>query len=301
MGERAQAIITKQILRDCDLLVAIFWTRLGSPTGVAASGTVEEIEEHLGAGRPAMLYFSSAPAHPDSIDPVNYAALKAFKAQCRDRGLIHEYDDLAKFKADFGRHLAQTIIRNFPARTAVAPDSEDEPQWPAVATLSVDAHMLLDTAVREDGSVMKISTLGGTHVQAGRTTLTREGGGARDEARWIAAVTELIDNDLVEDRAGKGEVFFVTHHGYRIADALGSSDPKRPNEEVSPKFLATRYAPGDCAWVNKFDIFERQDEGWTHYPGPRTGGNAYRETPNGGQTLTEYLMVRPDARPVPMN
>ena len=30
---------------------------LGSPTGVSASGTVEEIEEHLRAGKPAMIYF----------------------------------------------------------------------------------------------------------------------------------------------------------------------------------------------------------------------------------------------------
>ena len=47
MGDRPQAIINKQILAGCDLLVAVFWTRLGSPTGAAASGTVEEIEEHL--------------------------------------------------------------------------------------------------------------------------------------------------------------------------------------------------------------------------------------------------------------
>src|SRR5437763_1467261 len=68
MGDRAQAIINRTVLADCDLLVAIFWTRLGTPTGVAASGTVEEIEEHLAAGKPAMLYFSSAPVHLDSVD-----------------------------------------------------------------------------------------------------------------------------------------------------------------------------------------------------------------------------------------
>ena len=60
-GDRRQAIINGQLLKDADLLVAVFWTRLGSPTGVARSGTVEEIEEHLRAGKPAMIYFSSAP------------------------------------------------------------------------------------------------------------------------------------------------------------------------------------------------------------------------------------------------
>jgi hypothetical protein len=47
MGERPQAIINKQILKDCDLLVGVFWTRIGTATGDYASGTVEEIEKHI--------------------------------------------------------------------------------------------------------------------------------------------------------------------------------------------------------------------------------------------------------------
>jgi hypothetical protein len=58
MGDRAQAIVNRQVLAKCDLLVAVFWTRLGSPTGSSPSGTVEEIQEHLRSGKPAMIYFS---------------------------------------------------------------------------------------------------------------------------------------------------------------------------------------------------------------------------------------------------
>src|SRR5262245_20344643 len=47
MGDRAQGIINEQLIHDADLMVAIFWARLGTPTGKAVSGTVEEIEEHL--------------------------------------------------------------------------------------------------------------------------------------------------------------------------------------------------------------------------------------------------------------
>ena len=43
LGDRPQAIINKQVLDDCDILIGIFWTRLGTPTDLAASGTVEEI------------------------------------------------------------------------------------------------------------------------------------------------------------------------------------------------------------------------------------------------------------------
>lgn len=53
MGDHPQAIINKQILHDCDLLVGVFWTRIGTATGTYASGTVEEIEEHIKAGRQA--------------------------------------------------------------------------------------------------------------------------------------------------------------------------------------------------------------------------------------------------------
>ena len=40
MTERAQGVINEQLVRSCDMLIGVFWTRLGSPTGKAKSGTV---------------------------------------------------------------------------------------------------------------------------------------------------------------------------------------------------------------------------------------------------------------------
>jgi hypothetical protein len=54
-GVRPQEVINKQIVDDCDLLVGIFWTRIGSPTGIADSGTLEEIERVAKSGKPVML------------------------------------------------------------------------------------------------------------------------------------------------------------------------------------------------------------------------------------------------------
>jgi hypothetical protein len=79
MGDRPQAIINKQILKDADLLIAVFWTRIGSPTGASPSGTIEEIEEHLKARKPAMIYFSSVPVRADSIEENQYKALMEFR------------------------------------------------------------------------------------------------------------------------------------------------------------------------------------------------------------------------------
>ena len=39
-----QEIINEQIVNSCDLLIGVFWTKLGTPTN-AESGTLEEIEQ----------------------------------------------------------------------------------------------------------------------------------------------------------------------------------------------------------------------------------------------------------------
>lgn len=41
MGDTPQGIINKQVLLKCDLLVGVFWTRLGTKTREFESGTVE--------------------------------------------------------------------------------------------------------------------------------------------------------------------------------------------------------------------------------------------------------------------
>ena len=86
MGDRPQAIINKQIVASCDFLVGAFWTRIGTHTGVAESGTVEEINEIKSASKPILIYFSSAPVVPDSVDPEQYKRLTDFKKQCQSGG-----------------------------------------------------------------------------------------------------------------------------------------------------------------------------------------------------------------------
>lgn len=219
MGDRPQAIINRQLLKTCDLLVAVFWTRLGSPTPAAASGTVEEINEHLASGKPAMIYFSTVPVRMDSVDSEQYEKLRAFKEELRQRGLIAEYEDLTTFRAMFARHLAQTVIRDFAKGEAIGEADRPSPVE-RLPDLSEAARDLLLEAVQDPGGViMRLGTMGGTHVQTNQRGFV-EAGNIRSAARWRGAVDELHKLGLVEDRAGKGEVFFVTDAGYRAADLL---------------------------------------------------------------------------------
>ena len=108
MGDRPQEIINKQVVRNCDMLIGAFWTRLGSPTGVEDSGTVEEIRWFLSNKRPVMLYFSKAQADLDNVDAEQLAKLKSFKASIRDKGIQEEYKNVDDLRTKLSRQL--TIV-----------------------------------------------------------------------------------------------------------------------------------------------------------------------------------------------
>ena len=47
MGRPAQDYINMDILDTCDVVIGIFWTRAGTPTRNAASGSIEEILKRI--------------------------------------------------------------------------------------------------------------------------------------------------------------------------------------------------------------------------------------------------------------
>ncbi|MDQ8735810.1 DUF4062 domain-containing protein [Paenibacillus sp. LHD-38] len=108
IGDRPQALINKQLVKDCDILVGAFWTRIGTHTGVAKSGTVEEINEFIEAGKHVLLYFSSQPIEPDSIDLEQYKQLKEFKTEMLKKGLVETYSNISEFREKVNRHLTAT-------------------------------------------------------------------------------------------------------------------------------------------------------------------------------------------------
>ncbi|MCU1025967.1 DUF4062 domain-containing protein [Stenotrophomonas maltophilia] len=108
MGERPQEIINRQVVRDCDMLVGAFWTRLGSPTGVEESGTVEEVRWFLRQNKPVMLYYSKQQVDLDRIDTNQLEKLKQFKSSIRDKGIQADYSSIPELKQILLRHL--TIV-----------------------------------------------------------------------------------------------------------------------------------------------------------------------------------------------
>ncbi len=128
MGDRPQGIINKQLGEISDLLVGTFWTRLGTSTGVAESGTAEEIEEFRKAGKPVLLYFSQQPAVLETVDQQQLQALVEYKRRLASEGLFSTYASLAELRNDLFRHLSSKMakLHKGPAPAAQDLDSKRE-------------------------------------------------------------------------------------------------------------------------------------------------------------------------------
>ncbi len=227
LAGRPQQIINERILKNCDLLIGIFWTKLGTPTGESASGTAEEIERHVAAGKPAMVYFSIMPVALDSVDSDQYAALQKFKAWCKTKGLIETFQNIPEFQTKFTRQLQLTLRDNpYIAQLLKAPTADraaatvnlvDQP------TLSDEAmQLILAATVGNSGMIMKLAYIGGQHIQ----TNGKSFGDPRDrrsQARWEHALEQLENERLVVAADDKRQVFKVTEIGYQLADRIGSS------------------------------------------------------------------------------
>ncbi len=224
LGSRPQEIINRRLVHDCDLLVGVFWTRAGTPTGTEPSGTIEEIKEHYGNGKPTMLYFSSKPVSPDSIDADQYETVREFKSWCKSQGLIHEYNDENEFREAFRKHLSITLQQNEYLQEVIEAtnhiDGNSSQSRMIGLPLSDDARELLSAAAEDDsGEILAIEVLDGFSIQAGRKSYG--GGHGRESAKWRGALEELVLAGFAADRGNKGQVYALTREGWEAADTLG--------------------------------------------------------------------------------
>jgi hypothetical protein len=226
MGESAQSIINKQVLRGSDLLVGVFWTRIGTPTDDYASGTVEEIEEHIALDKPTMLYFSAVPVRPDSVDPEQYTQLTNFREACKRRGLYESYDNPNQFKEKFYHHLQLKLNHDPYFRGGTFTGNDDRKtissSVPDIPPLSKEAQIMLVEASNDaTGHIMRLPHLGGLILQSnGRSFVPETGASARETAVWEAALKELESQNLIEATSYKRHAFKVTRHGYEIGELL---------------------------------------------------------------------------------
>jgi hypothetical protein len=222
LGGRAQQLINDRLLKDCDLLVGIFWSRLGTPTGEFESGTVEEIRTHREAGKPAMVYFSDRPIPPSRLDAGQYKGVRGFKDWCQTEGIIRTYNTPEEFRTHFSNDLQTQIntnsylinIKNSPSAALTYPPAVLTTPALETPSISSDAIELLHEAASDRTGRIGISNaINRQSIGTNQKEFGTED--ARSFANWNAALEELVAAKLVE--RVNDQIFAVTDRGYKTA------------------------------------------------------------------------------------
>ena len=108
-GGHPQDLLNRQLLEGCALLIAIFGSRLGTPTNTAPSGTVQEIRDFIAVnkGGEVMPFFSTKP-HPHDVDQDNLDALRTFRHEMQKQWLYKEFGE-GEFPQLVRQQLAQVM------------------------------------------------------------------------------------------------------------------------------------------------------------------------------------------------
>lgn len=100
----AQSVINTQLVDESDIIIAVFYHRLGSPTARAVSGTAEEIDRSVEAGKPIHLYFAERKL-PYTADLAQFEALRDFRRRMQAVGLVATF----KSEAELGSAVTNAI------------------------------------------------------------------------------------------------------------------------------------------------------------------------------------------------
>jgi len=224
---KAQSLINNQILKNADLLIGVFWTRIGTPTDEYESETVEEIQKHIEADKPAMVYFSNQPVKPDSINLTQYEKLKKFKKWCEEKGIIETYDNEKKFYSRINKHI-NLILKNhsyFKGLTKGKIDNSIKSKVNIISNLisktPKGSKLMLKEAVKgNDGIILRVYTFNGMKLNINGEEFGSTKRNARTEAELEENINFLEMENLIKATDYKREIFRVTSKGYKFVDEL---------------------------------------------------------------------------------
>ena len=229
LGAPPQEIINSELGDHCDVVIACFWTRLGSPTEHAESGTVEEIERAIKAGKPVLVYFSNQPVMPGSIDADEYKRLESFRDDLKKRGLYGEFTTPEELRRKVAADLTR-VVRDQLGKTVAEPDA---PQ-PAEANLLA--------AITSERELRSYSSRGQPNYSTNWTLTISNRGAAVAENLRIRFDAELGENQI-------------------LPQLIGAEDPVKT---LPPGGVVQYYLVVVMNAVPQFEIVMEWDEGAEH-------------------------------------
>jgi hypothetical protein len=111
-GDAPQELLNKQLVDRCDICLALFANRLGTPTASAESGTAEEIARLSDNGRYVGILRSRRAVSNSTINADQLMRLEQYLETIRNRALILEYADDAELIQNVDNILVAAVSRD---------------------------------------------------------------------------------------------------------------------------------------------------------------------------------------------
>jgi len=126
LGPDSQEVINTQIGEDYEIFLGLLWTRFGTPTPRAGSGTEEEFNRAYARWQTnpeslaVMMYFSEVSISPSAIDVHQLAKVRDFRSGIQDQGIYSVFKTRSEFKSLVDTHLSHHMHKwsSKPVKTA---------------------------------------------------------------------------------------------------------------------------------------------------------------------------------------
>ena len=218
-GAHPQKILNSQLANKSDMLVAVFGTRVGSPTDTSLSGTIEEIEEHVKAGKPVMLFFRQL-NDISKTSSADLARLESFKNSVRDKALYREYKTEADFEKVFSDALELFLSDHWIGETPVVSNAQKTIQFS-----KEEIEILYNWVNSTNPESHSVKYKGGTIFVLG--DLQYDVTNARELVKWQDFMNRLEQIGFIEHtrftRAGES-VYQLCVPAYEYIDSLDSHE-----------------------------------------------------------------------------
>jgi hypothetical protein len=222
----AQEAINQQIDDEYDIFIGLMWTRFGTATGRAGSGTVEEFQRAYARYKDnhnqirIMFYFKDAPVSPSDLDPEQLAAIKKFQQELGEKGTYYwtytSRDDFAQLvRMQIGRQ-----VQEWGKTWGVGLESKRE----VIETkppVEVEAEEISDQDnVDEEEGFLDLLESGQEYYESMNGSIARMTAALEDLSSKVNTGTDDLNKARLPD--GTMEIKQVKRISNRIADALNN-------------------------------------------------------------------------------
>ena len=123
-GQHPQKMLDRILVDKSDMLICIFGSKIGTETDTHDSGSIEEIEEHIKAGKQVMIFFKRN-GNVLNIDLNQIKKLQSFRERIKNTTMWWEYDSANDFRKLLEDKLQLFVNDNWLNQPVVATKTEE--------------------------------------------------------------------------------------------------------------------------------------------------------------------------------